>query len=112
MTFLINRVTVGDHLRRSSEIRLGFRGDLKLGPADRTKQSAACRPNIASQAIEGLTAKNCEELASVLGRSEAMSHLDQRLDALLSQRKGKGRFRQLREYDTSQESTLVDFVSF
>lgn len=43
MTFLINRVTVGDHLRRSSEIRLGFRGDLKLGPADRTKPPAAGR---------------------------------------------------------------------
>lgn len=36
-----------------------------------------------------------------------MSALDRRLDGLLQDRKGKGRFRQLREYD---ESSLIDFV--
>lgn len=37
--------------------------------------------------------------------------LDGRLAGLLQERKGKGRYRQLREYDTSSKSGLVDFVS-
>lgn len=40
-----------------------------------------------------------------------MSHLDNRLDGLLELRKAKGRFRKLREYDTSRGSGLTDFVS-
>jgi len=40
-----------------------------------------------------------------------MSGLDERLAAMLADRKGKGRFRQLREYDTSSSSDLIDFVS-
>ena len=40
-----------------------------------------------------------------------MTLLDTRLDALLEQRKVKGRFRMLREYDTSGQSSMVDFVS-
>lgn len=38
---------------------------------------------------------------------QAMTDLERRLDSLLRDRKGKGRFRQLREYD---ENTLIDFV--
>lgn len=36
-----------------------------------------------------------------------MTALERRLDGLLQDRKGKGRFRQLREYD---ENELIDFV--
>jgi hypothetical protein len=36
-----------------------------------------------------------------------MTALERRLEGLLQDRKGKGRFRQLREYD---KSDLVDFV--
>ncbi|KAL1405447.1 hypothetical protein Q8F55_009079 [Vanrija albida] len=40
-----------------------------------------------------------------------MSQLDNRLDGLLELRKAKGRFRRLREYDTSRGSGLTDFSS-
>ena len=40
-----------------------------------------------------------------------MTALDGRLGALLDDRKGKGRFRSLKEYDTSQATNLIDFVS-
>ena len=39
-----------------------------------------------------------------------MTALERRLDGLLSDRKGKGRFRQLREYQSTDPS-LIDFVS-
>ena len=39
-----------------------------------------------------------------------MSSLDRKLAALLEDRKGRGRYRQLREYDTSK-SMLIDLVS-
>ncbi|BEJ11063.1 hypothetical protein CspHIS471_0104850 [Cutaneotrichosporon sp. HIS471] len=39
------------------------------------------------------------------------SKLDERLSALLSARKNKGRFRSLKEYDTSSASHLTDFSS-
>ncbi|WVQ82371.1 hypothetical protein IAT38_004499 [Cryptococcus sp. DSM 104549] len=40
-----------------------------------------------------------------------MTALDERLGALLEGRKQKGRFRTLKEYDTSSSSNLVDFSS-
>jgi hypothetical protein len=39
-----------------------------------------------------------------------MTALERRLDGLLQDRKGKGRFRQLREYNQSTDSSLIDFV--
>lgn len=39
-----------------------------------------------------------------------MTALERRLDSLLQDRKGKGRFRQLREYSQSTETSLIDFV--
>lgn len=39
-----------------------------------------------------------------------MTALERRLDGLLQDRKGKGRFRQLREYNQSTDSSLSDFV--
>lgn len=40
-----------------------------------------------------------------------MSRLDSDLDKLLQDRQAKGRFRSLKEYDTSSLSGLVDFAS-
>ncbi|KAK8864359.1 hypothetical protein IAR55_001606 [Kwoniella newhampshirensis] len=40
-----------------------------------------------------------------------MTELDARLGALLEGRKAKGRFRSLKEYDTTSQSDLVDFSS-
>lgn len=40
-----------------------------------------------------------------------MTQLDDRLDDFLRGRKQKGRFRSLKEYDTSPHSGLTDFVS-
>jgi hypothetical protein len=39
-----------------------------------------------------------------------MTALERRLDGLLQDRKGKGRFRQLREYSQSIDTSLIDFV--
>lgn len=41
-----------------------------------------------------------------------MTQLDDRLDDFLRGRKQKGRFRSLKEYDTSPHFGLTDFVSF
>jgi hypothetical protein len=43
-------------------------------------------------------------------RTNQMTALERRLDGLLQDRKGKGRFRQLREYNQSIDSSLIDFV--
>lgn len=44
------------------------------------------------------------------GPLNQMTALDRRLGGLLQNRKGKGRYRQLREYDVSSGSSLHDFV--
>lgn len=43
-------------------------------------------------------------------RTNQMTALERRLNGLLQDRKGKGRFRQLREYNQSTDSSLIDFV--
>ncbi|ORY34055.1 putative 8-amino-7-oxononanoatesynthase [Naematelia encephala] len=40
-----------------------------------------------------------------------MTDLDERLSRFIDERKSKGRFRKLREYDTSANSSLIDFSS-
>lgn len=56
--------------------------------------------------VQCLTRSGCV-LESINEHDIDMKELERRLDGLLQDRKGKGRFRQLREYDGSE---LIDFV--